>query len=343
MKNFSILALFSFLVLLIIPLAITKIPKENISVKTKTDVSEISETNKPKSKDESETKNTEKNSDTVAVFLNAEKKTVTVSFFEYTCGSVAAEMPLSYHEEALKAQAVACFTNALRMKKSTDKNSLNGADISDDSGTHQGYINKEERKAKWGSSYEKYEKKLENAVNSVLCEALTYKDELCVASFFSLCSGTTENAENVWGTPVPYLVSVKSGGDSLSPDYITTTTYTREQITDYLKNADIKISEKTKTEDIFSVKNTSKAGTVLSLKAGNKELTGENLRSILSLKSAVFSIKSTDNAVTFTVKGYGHGVGMSQYGADFMAKQGSTYKEILSHYYKNTEIKNIGE
>ncbi len=338
MKNFSVLVIFFFTVLLIFPVVASKIPMKSQKASENTATTEKVQT---ETKKENET--TEENKNTVTVFLSSENKKVKVSYFEYTCGSVAAEMPLSYHEEALKAQAVACFTNALRMKKSDDKNSLDGADISDDSGIHQGYINKNERKEKWGNSYGKYEKKLENAVNSVLSEVLTYNGELCVASFFSLCSGTTENAENVWNTAVPYLVSVKSGGDTLSPDYITTTTFTKEQIIDCLKNADIKINSETKTADLFKIKKTSKAGTVLSVTAGNKELTGEELRSILSLKSTVFSIKPSDNAVTFTVKGYGHGVGMSQYGADFMAKQGSDYKEILSHYYKGTKVKKINE
>ena len=247
-------------------------------------------------------------------------------------------MPLMYHEEALKAQAVACYTNSLRLKNSSNKKSINGADISDDTSTHQGYLTREERKEKWGDSYQKYESKLETVVEEVIGEYLTYDNEYCVAAFSAICTGTTESAENVWGSKIPYLVSVKSSGDTLSPQYSSTNTFTKAQFISIMKDLGVSINSKSNLEDIIGKEKCSKAGTVLKIKIGEKEVTGEKIRSAFSLKSSAFKITATENEVTFKVSGYGHGVGMSQYGADYMARQGSTYDEILKHYYKGVEI-----
>lgn len=337
MKKFAVISLICFFCLLILPVALSESSRNTENALNN---EPLTKSDTLASHEEDNTGTSEKEN-TVTVFLSGEKKKVTVSYFEYTCGSVAAEMPLSYHTEALKAQAVACFTNALRLKASPKDNTLDGADISDDTGTHQGYLSPEKRKQKWGSSYTKYEEKLENAVNEVLNEALTYNGELCIASYFAICTGITENAENVWTTKVPYLVSVKSNGDTLSPDYISTTVFSRTQITDALKKADISVSDKTAASDIFKITDTSKAGTVLSVSVGNTKITGEQLKNILALRSASFTVKCSEDKITFTVKGYGHGVGMSQYGADYMANQGSTYSEILKHYYKGAKIESI--
>lgn len=277
---------------------------------------------------------TPENNDTVSVFRSTTQETVEMNFFEYVCGSVAAEMPLSYHEEALKAQAVACYTNALRLKKESEES----YHISDDSSVHQGYLNQEQRQEKWGEDYEKYEAKLESIVKSVEKQAIYYDNELCVAAFHAICSGKTESAENIWGEKVPYLTSVKSNGDNLSPHYSTELVFDKEDFSKYAKKAGI-------TEDVNSLKNivkitkTSKAGTVLKATIKDKEFTGEEIRKAFGLRSPVFTVKTTKATVTFNVIGYGHGVGMSQYGADFMARQGSSYEEIIKHYYKGVEIK----
>lgn len=276
--------------------------------------------------------------DTITVFLSDTKENLAVSEFEYVCGSVAAEMPLMYHEEALKAQAIACYTNSLRLKNSKDKSTINGADISDNPATHQGYLTREERKEKWGEDYQKYESKLETIVKEVEGEFLTYDGEYCLCAFSAICTGTTESAENVWGEKIPYLVSVKSSGDTLSPQYSSTNTFTKSQFISIMKDLDISINSKANLEEIIGKTKTSKAGTVLKIEINKKNLTGEQIRNAFSLRSSAFKITATENEVTFKVSGYGHGVGMSQYGADFMARQGSTYDEILKHYYKGAEI-----
>lgn len=320
MKNFFRLVMFCAVTIAFLPFAILnkEINMQGISVQTPATTSATPQ----------------ENIDTVSVFRSNAKKTVEIKFFEYVCGSVAAEMPLSYHEEALKAQAVACYTNALRLKKESEES----YHISDDSSVHQGYLTQEQRQEKWGGDYEKYEAKLESIVKSVENQAIYYNDALCVAAFHAICSGKTESAENIWGQKVPYLISVKSNGDNLSPQYSTELVFDKE---DFLKYSEkIGITENVESlKNIIKITKTSKAGTVLKATIKNKEFTGEEIRKAFGLRSSAFTVKTTKTALTFNVTGYGHGVGMSQYGADFMARQGSSYEEILKHYYKGVEIK----
>ena len=320
MKNFFRLVMFCAVTIAFLPFAILnkEINLQGISAQTPATTSATPQ----------------ENIDTVSVFRSNTQETVEINFFEYVCGSVAAEMPLSYHEEALKAQAVACYTNALRLKKESEES----YHISDDSSVHQGYLTQEQRQEKWGDDYEKYEAKLESIVKSVENQAIYYDDALCVAAFHAICSGKTESAENIWGQKVPYLISVKSNGDNLSPQYSTELVFDKEDFLKYSEKIGI-------TENVSSLKNiikitkTSKAGTVLKATIKNKEFTGEEIRKAFGLRSSAFTVKTTKTAIAFNVTGYGHGVGMSQYGADFMARQGSSYEEILKHYYKGLEIK----
>lgn len=323
MKNFLGLILLSAIVITILPVALLKeslTPSEDIFIpQTST----------------AQTPATE-NTNTLTVFRSVNQESVEIDFFEYVCGSVAAEMPLSYHEEALKAQAIACYTNALRLKSTSEADA--SYHISDDSSVHQGYLNKAQRKEKWGEDFEKYENKLKSVVKSVEGLAVYYDDELCVAAFHAICSGKTENAENIWGEKVPYLTSVKSSGDNLSPQYSSVVVFEKNEFVETAKSL-------TGTKSIKNLKNAlkitekTKAGTVLKAALCNKDVSGEDIRKAFSLKSPVFTVNATEKTITFNVTGYGHGVGMSQYGADFMARQGSSYEEILKHYYKGVEIK----
>ncbi len=324
MKRYFTLILVCFLLLLVVPVGVL-----NDSLKVKTPE------NTTQKNTQSTENETEKSSDTITVFRSISNKNEEIDFFEYVCGSVAAEMPLSYDDEALKAQAVACLTNALRLKNTAK---VEEAHISDDSSIHQGYLSKTERKEKWGDNYEKYEKKLENAVKSVENQVLTYDGELCVAAFFAICSGKTESAENVWGEKVPYLVSVKSNGDTLSPQYSSSVSFDKKTFLNCLKELNLKTQEINSLKNIIKTEKTTKAGTVISVEINGETVTGEKIREVFSLKSPVFTVETSKSSVTFNVTGYGHGVGMSQYGADFMARQGSTYEEILAHYYKGAKI-----
>ena len=334
MKNYLISIVFIFISLIITPVALLS---GGVDSQTGTIISaEQTTSNKVGNTQKSDSDTPEEN--VITVFLSDTKKNLTVSEFEYVCGSVAAEMPLMYHEEALKAQAIACYTNSLRLKNSKNKSAINGADISDNPATHQGYLTREERKEKWGDDYQKYESKLETIVKAVESEYLTYNGEYCLCAFSAICTGTTESAENVWGEKIPYLVSVKSSGDTLSPQYSSTNTFTKSQFISIMKDLGVSINSKANLEETIGKSKISKAGTVLKIEINKKSLTGEQIRSAFSLRSSAFKITATENEVTFKVSGYGHGVGMSQYGADYMARQGSTYDEILKHYYKGSEI-----
>ena len=321
MKKFLSLILIAAIVIIILPVAVLK---DKINVDENTSVSQTSTTEAPKS------------TNTLTVFRSVSGENVKIDFFEYVCGSVAAEMPLSYHEEALKAQAIACYTNALRLKTLSESDAT--YHISDDSSVHQGYLSEAQRKEKWGEDFEKYESKLESIVKSVENLAVYYNNELCIAAFHAICSEKTENAEIIWGNKVPYLVSVKSVGDNLSPQYSSVVIFEKNEFIEITKSLTKNKNIKS-LKDLIEIKETSKAGTVLEVSLNKESLTGDEIRKAFSLRSPVFTIKTTEKAVTFNVTGYGHGVGMSQYGADFMARQGSTYEEILKHYYKGVEIK----
>lgn len=326
MKNYLFLILFSAIIMICVPLAIIKPPEAKAS--------EVP-TTAPTAPQSTPEESTPKEPETISVFLTAQQETVDITLFEYVCGSVAAEMPLAYDTEAIKAQAVACYTNAVRLK---NHGTGSDGDISDNTAIHQGYINEDERREKWGNDFEKYEKKLQDAVRAVEGLILTYEGKICVASFYAISSGHTETAKNIWGTDVPYLVSVESAGDHLSSGYASSLTLNTVDFYTCLTKLDSASEKPEGLKDIIKITSTSPSGTVLKATVNGKEYTGEEIRSAFGLRSPVFTIKSDEDTLTFSVSGYGHGVGMSQYGADYYAKQGYTYEQILSHYYPGTEI-----
>lgn len=263
---------------------------------------------------------------------------ISATELDYLIGCVAAEMPATYHEEAIKAQAVAAYTNLKRMQKSPDA-SLGGADITDSPSTHQGYYDEETQKEKWGEKYEDYHRKIKAAVTEVFGKTVIYDNEPITAAYSAICPGRTESAKNIWGGDIPYLQSVVSTGDKLSPDYTAETAFTSEQFKEKVSaDKEIALGDDPGTwigEIKYSENNTS---VVLSVIIGGKALTGMQVRSLLGLRSPSFQVNFTNGSFIFKNAGYGHAVGMSQYGADYMARQGSTYIEILEHYYKGAKV-----
>lgn len=277
-------------------------------------------------------------SDSVKIKSAASGNVATASTKEYIIGCVAAEMPATYSTEALKAQAVCAYTNLVRLKKNPDS-SLSGADISDDPGRHQGYYDIETQKEKWGDKYDEYRAKTEEAVNDVLGKTIVFNGEPIVAAYCAISPGRTESAENIWGGKIEYLVSVTSPGDKLSPDCIKEISLSADEVREYTKNdPEIVLGDDQSGWITDIVYTDSGSGVVKSLKVGGKSFTGNSFRALFSLRSPAFTFEQKDGAFFFKTYGYGHSVGMSQYGADYMAKQGSTYEEILAHYYPNTEI-----
>lgn len=263
---------------------------------------------------------------------------------EYIRGVVAAEMPIAFHTEALKAQAVAAHTYALRQIDSELKSpspDMNGAYLTTDYTKNQAYASDEELRQRWGDSYSLNSQKLDAAVSSVINLAATYQNKPIVAAFHSISSGVTESASNVWGQEVSYLVPVESQGDQLSPGYENKTVLTAAEVEAAFKAEypDIEFSEDLTTW--FRVNKRSDSSTVTSVTVGSIECTGKQVRELLQLKSASFSVVNNGEDFEFTTNGYGHGVGMSQYGADYLARQGKTYDEILTHYYKGVKLEKI--
>lgn len=278
--------------------------------------------------------------DKIKVLLTEENKVITVSMTEYLTGALASEMPVLYHSEALSAQAAVCRTYAEKMIEQQRENpseELKGADISDDSSVHQGYMTSQERKEKFGDQFETYEQKLSRAVKEGGSYVITSGGELITAAFHAISSGQTESSLNLWGSDLPYLQPVQSAGDKLSPDYATTVNLTDAQFKEKaasLKGADLSGD----SESWIGEAEVSDSGTVLSITVGGKTFTGLEIREAMGLRSPCFTVKHENGAFTFSVTGYGHGAGMSQYGADYMARQGSTWQEIVKHYYTGVEI-----
>lgn len=273
--------------------------------------------------------------DSILVLSSSTKKINEIDMFEYVVGAVAAEMPPTYHSQALRAQAAVCYTYAVKKRENADP-SLGGADITDDSAVHQGYLDKAARKEKWGDKYENYEEKIEQAVKDVFGKKIVYDGEVITAAFHAISSGQTYSAEEVWGKDVAYLKSVTSAGDRLSPDYSTTVTLTADEFQKAFALSGAEL-DGDKADWIGKIQ-LSDSGYVTSAVIGKKEFTGTKVRELLGLRSACFEIKCTGDDFQITAKGYGHGVGMSQYGADYMARQGSDWQEIIKHYYTGVDI-----
>ncbi len=181
----------------------------------------------------------------ISVMAASDKSVSKVKMREYVLGCVAAEMPANYHPEALRAQAVASYTYAKRLIEQNKKNrsaALKGADITDDPGTHQGYLGKSARKKLWGENFDEYERKLGEAADEVLGVYLAYDGETALTAYHSISSGRTASAKALWGSDIPYLISVESPGDRLSPDYISEKKFTDEEFSALAKAAGIDIS-----------------------------------------------------------------------------------------------------
>lgn len=270
------------------------------------------------------------NNKVIRVKKSADGQIINVPIEEYVIGVVAGEMPASFNDEALKAQAVASRTYALNRAQ----NSKNDYDVTD-STKNQVYINYDIMKDKWKENYEKNLLKVKNAVLDTKGEVVLYQNNLIDAMFFSTSNGYTENSENVFSSSKPYLVSVSSSWDKTeSPVFNSTSEVSK---TDFLFNLGLEVKENIAIENIKKTN----TGRVISLSINGKNFDSSKIKTIFNLRSTSFNINVLEDKVVFDVSGYGHGVGMSQYGANGMAKEGYNYQDILKHYYKDCEIKKI--
>lgn len=266
---------------------------------------------------------------------NAEK----IKTREYVIGSVAAEVPPTYHTEALKAQAVASYTYAKRLKERNEKSgdaSRHETDVSDDPDFHQGYIDEKERKKKWKDNFDFYEKKVETAVDAVLGSYLTYNGEIVLAAYHSISAGGTRDAKSLWGKDYPYLVAVESPGDRLSPDFLSEKEFDEGEFKALARKCGVKLKGECKKWVGKSVK--TENGYVISTELGGQKTSAGEIRKAFGLKSLCYEIEYDSGVFKIVCRGGGHGAGMSQYGADYMARQGSSWTDILKRYYPGTEI-----
>ena len=259
---------------------------------------------------------------------------------DYVCGVVAAEMSPLNHEEALKAQAVAAYTMACRAKETqqnTPDPNLKGADFSNDPASFQGYLDEAQQRERFGENYEEYSRRIREAVEAVDGEKLTYEGETALAAYHAISSGRTETPQNVWGGGPEYLKSVESVGDLLAPDYQKQASFSSAEVKEKMSGLEIPFSET--PAEWFGEPERTQAGTVSSIPVCGVSIKGSKVREALSLRSANFDVAFQNDTFTFTVRGYGHDVGMSQYGANYMANEGSGYREILNWYYPGCEIR----
>lgn len=269
-----------------------------------------------------DSKNSKDNTIYVSALVNNKK--TDLSLEDYIVGVVSCEMPASFDIEALKAMSVAARTYAL-YKSERNKTLKTTTD-------DQCYIDESAMKEKWKNNFDKYYNKINNAVNDTKGEYMTYNDKTIIAFYFSISNGKTENVENVFSQKLDYLVSVDSSWDKRNNS---NEKNIKMKVSDFLKKLNINDNK------INNIKiDRSNTNRINNIKINNKNYKGTKFRSLLNLKSTDIEIKYDNDYVYIHTVGYGHGVGMSQYGANYMAQDGYKYDDILKHYYKGVKIVN---
>lgn len=261
---------------------------------------------------------------------------------EYLYGVVSSEMPVSFEMEALKAQAVVARTYTIyQITKNSSKHE--NADICDNYACCQAWISKEDRLEKWNEEEaESNWNKIVEAVNSTTGKIITYGGEAINAFFHANSGGVTESSLNIWGgIDYPYLKSVETAGEEGYTQYSSEVTLSRQELLDKIKSKYEDCTIDFTQENCIQILEYTTSGRVKTIKFGNKEIAGTEARTLLGLKSTNFTFTMEGDNVIFSVTGYGHGVGMSQTGADALAKSGANYEEIIKHFYTNVEINNL--
>lgn len=298
-----------------------------------------SEPDREEPDDEPETDEPPAQGEAVDAFLILDESSgevMEVGVRDYVCGAVAAEMPASYHIEALKAQAVAAHTYALHSREAQRESpdpALLGADFTADPGQRKVFITEEQAKEFYGERADALWNKVCQAVDSVLPYVLEYDGEPIVAAYHAISAGQTEDAANVWSGSAPYLAPAESGGDLLAPEYEASVMLSAQDVRERIAREYPEIALVDDPAAWFGEPTRSASGYVTEIAVGDQTLHGKEIRQLFELRSHNFDIFYTDAGFTFVTYGYGHGVGLSQYGADFLARQGYTYDKILENYY----------
>lgn len=317
----------TFIFITSLTLIITLIPTFIVILPTTKEEAAIEETN------EEVIETPEQVEETIVPVMRTKSETVEqVPLEQYVMRVVASEMPAEFELEALKAQALAARTFVIDQLMNGSKDEEN---VVLDSVDHQVYYNENELRELFGTDYSWKMGKIEEAVLETKSEILTYNDHPITPAFFSTSNGYTENSEDYWESELPYLRSVTSKWDEASPKFLSQHTFTIREAENLL---DTSLAATTTQSIEMSRTESNRVKTVM---LGDKQFTGREVREKLNLPSNDFSIERRNDHFIFTTKGYGHGVGMSQYGANGMAAEGKSYEEIVSYYYKDVSIHNM--
>lgn len=309
----------------------------------------LANTNEEENESNQQEENQEKNNEnydyreysTIRLFHIESGQINEIKLDEYLYGVLSAEMPASYEVEALKAQAVVARTYTIYQIKNNG-NKHDGANICDSFECCQAWISKEDRFAKWEENQrETYWQKITNAVNETAGKIITYDGKPINAFFHSNSGGITESSVNIWGgVEYPYLKSVETSGEEGYSQYSSEVSFTQEELLNKIKEKYPDVQIDFNVEDSIQILEYTDSGRVRTIKFGNTQIAGTEARTILGLKSTNFVVSKKDGKIVFSVIGYGHGVGMSQTGADSLAKSGKGYEEIIKHFYTGVEITN---
>lgn len=248
---------------------------------------------------------------------------IKLNMTDYLIGVVSSEMPASFNLEALKAQSVLARTYALKAKQT-------GKKLTDTVST-QSYIDIDQMKNKWGNSFNTFYNKIKNAVENTNGEYLSYNGNYIEALYHSTNNGKTESSLDVFGNYYPYLISVSSEYDKNASSYLRTINMPLDTISN-------KLGLSLNNDSVINILSYTDGGNIKEININGNNFSGKKVRELLGLRSTDFDISISDNNANITTRGYGHGVGMSQYGANGMANAGYSYKDILSHYYPGTTL-----
>jgi stage II sporulation protein D len=273
--------------------------------------------------DNTSTNNTTNSSVSKITVYRSNGSVINLNMTDYLIGVVSSEMPASFNLEALKAQSVLARTYALKAKQT-------GKKLTDTVST-QSYIDIDQMKNKWGNSFNTYYNKIKNAVENTNEEYLSYNGNYIEALYHSTNNGKTESSLDVFGNYYPYLISVSSEYDKNASSYLRTINMPLDTISN-------KLGLNLNNDSVISILSYTDGGNIKEININGNNFSGKKVRELLGLRSADFDISISDNNANITTRGYGHGVGMSQYGANGMANAGYSYKDILSHYYPGTTL-----
>lgn len=281
----------------------------------------------------------------IHVYLHEQDKVETMPLEQYVKGVLGAEMPAGFEAAALEAQAVAARTYAVKNMRVFGGGGVSDhpdADVSTDFTKNQAWLDTKTLKERWGAKYTEYWQKISKAVDRTQGQILTYEDKPISALFHSTSAGRTASAKEVWGYDFPYLQSVECKWDEASPRYRDTKEISLSELETTL-GADAGVMSAMQSGDgsIAKVLSLTESGRVKEVRIGSKNFTGQELRQLLGLRSENFTTSQDGNKLIFKTLGYGHGVGLCQYGANGMAKSGDDYQSILKHYYTDVALKNI--